>query len=500
MSGRRGAVYLPPSDEQLRAILAPEGPLLIVAGPGSGKTATLAERIGYLVRVCRIPPQRVLAFAFTRVAAATLRDRLILRLGPDGAAVDVTTFHAFGRRVVERWATDLGYAGPRLRVLSNEAARALLVETIGGNSAGESPPEHILQALVESVHRARLGEGVGAADPATLALAEAYEAHLRECRALDFPALLALPLRLFAHRPAILRRYRDAYRHLLVDEYQDVNLAQYRLTRLLAGEHRCLAVVGDPAQTVYGFAGASADFLLGFPNEYPDAAVIPLTRNYRSSGRIVEATNVIAMPLPYGRPLWTANAAGPETVLFAAATPAEEAGFVAAEVRALLDRRAVAGPADIAVLFRNNDQAPAVARALGERGIPHTVRRRDAARDRGERVRLGTIHGAKGGEWAAVFVIGLEEGVLPDYRATRGDAGPAIVAERHLAYVAVSRPRERLFLTHCARRPAPANAEAADRIMAPSRFLVALPVSLATGPSSTPSTPGTATTGETVAA
>ncbi len=192
------------------------------------------------------------------------------------------------------------------------------------------------------------------------------------------------------------------------------------------------------------------------------------------------------MPLPYGRPLWTANAAGPETVLFAADTPVDEAGFVAAEVRALLDRRAVAGPAEIAVLFRNNDQAPAVARALGERDVPHTVRHRDTARGRGERVRLGTIHGAKGGEWAAVFVIGLEEGVLPDCRAARGDDGPALVAERHLAYVAVSRPRERLFLTHCAHRPAPANAEATDRIMAPSRFLVALPVSVATGPSSTP--------------
>ena len=497
MSGRRGAAYAPPSDEQLRAILAPEGPLLIVAGPGSGKTATLAERIGYLVRVCRVPPQRVLAFSFTRVAAATLRDRLILRLGPDGAAVDVTTFHAFGRRVAERWAADLGYAGPRLRVLSNEAARALLIETIGGKSAGEPPPDHIMRALIESVHRARLGEGAGAADPATLALAEAYEATLRERRALDFPALLALPLRLFAHRPEVLRRYRDAYRHILVDEYQDVNLAQYRLARLLAGDHRCLAVVGDPAQTVYGFAGASADFLLTFPTEYPDAAVIPLTRNYRSTGRIVEATNVIAMPLPYGRPLWTANAAGPETVLFAAATPADEAGFVATEVRALLDRRAVAGPADIAVLFRNNDQAPDVARALGERGVPHTVRRRDAARERGDRVRLGTIHGAKGGEWAAVFVVGLEEGVLPDYRAARGGDGPALVAERHLAYVAVSRPRERLFLTHCARRPTPADAEAADRMMAPSRFLVALPVSVAAG---SPSTPDAAPLGETVAA
>lgn len=497
MGGRRGAAFPPPSDEQLRAILAPEGPLLIVAGPGSGKTATLAERIGYLVRVCRVPPQRVLAFSFTRAAAATLRDRLARRLGPDGAAVDVTTFHAFGRRIVERWATDLGYDGPRLRVLSNEAARALLAETIGAASPGEPPPGHILDALGDTVRRARLGEGTGEVDAATLALAEAYEAALRARRGLDFAAMLALPLRLFAHRPAILRRYRDAYRHILVDEYQDVNLAQYRLARLLADGHCRLAVVGDPAQTVYGFAGASADFLLGFPGEYADATIAPLTRNYRSSGRIVEATNVVALPLPYGRPLWTTNAPGPAPVLHAADTPADEATFVAAEVRALLDRRAVAGPADIAVLFRNNDQAPAVARALGERGIPHAVRRLDTAREPGDRVRLGTIHGAKGGEWAVVFIVGLEEGLLPDGRAARGGDGPALVAERHLAYVAVSRARERLYLTHCARRPARAGDGAPERPNAPSRFLIGLPVVAATGP---PPAGDTAPIGGTVAA
>ena len=473
MGARRAADIPAPSDEQLRAILAPEGPLLIVAGPGSGKTATLAERIGYLIRVCRVPPQRVLAFSFTRAAAATLRERLALRLGADGAAVDVTTFHAFGRRVVEHWATDLGYDGPHLRVLSNKSARALLAETIGAVAPGEAPPGPMLDALGDAVRVARVGEGAGAVDAATLALAGAYEAALRSRRALDFAAMLALPLRLFAHRPAILGRYRDTYRHVLVDEYQDVNLAEYRLARLLAGEHRRLAVVGDPAQTVYGFAGASEEFLLGFPREHADATVAPLTRNYRSSGRIVEATNIVALPLPYGRPLWTTNAPGPAPVLHAADTPADEAAFVAAEVRALLDHRAVAGPADIAVLFRNNDQAPDIARALAGRGVPHAVPRQDGARERGDRVRLGTIHGAKGGEWAAVFVVGLEEGLLPDGRAARGGDGPALVAERHLAYVAVSRARERLYLTHCARRPAD---DAPDRPVIPSRFLVALPV------------------------
>lgn len=480
MSGRHRAAFAPPSDEQLPAVLAPEGPLLIIAGPGSGKTNTLAERIGYLVRVCRVPPQRVLAFSFTRVAAETLRDRLVLRLGPDGAAVDVTTFHAFGRRVVERWAADLGYAGPRLRVLSNEAARALLVEALGAAPTGP-PPDHIIRALIDAVRRVRLGEGTEAAGDTTLALAEAYEALLRDRHAIDYPAMLALPLRLFIHRPEILRRYRDTYCHVLVDEYQDVNPAQYRLARLLAEGHRCLAVVGDPAQTIYAFAGASARFLLDFPREYPDATVVPLTRNYRSTGHIVETTNVIALPLPYGRPLWTANEPGPPPVLRAADDPADEAAYVAAAIGDLLAREAVARPDEIAVLFRNNDQYSPIARALEERGIPHGDRRAT-----GDRVRLGTIHGAKGDEWAAVFVVGLEEGMLPDRRAVRGEDESALAAERHLAYVAVSRPRERLFLTHCTRRPARSDADEEGRAAAPSRFLVALPVVVATGPSHTP--------------
>jgi len=305
VSGGRHTPFAPPSDEQLQAILAPEGPLLIIAGPGSGKTATLAARIGYLVRVCHVPPQRVLAFSFTRVAAETLRDRLILCLGPEGAAVDVTTFHAFGRRVVAHWAAELGYADPWPRVLSREAARALLIEALGV-ADGAPPPDGIVQALLETVVRVRLGEGTATATAPTRAVAERYERLLRERHALDFPALLALPLRLFARRPAI------------------------------------------------------------------------------------------------------------------------------------------------------------------------------------DRVRLGTIHGAKGGEWAAVFVIGLEEGVLPDRRAVRDGGDVALCAERHLAYVAVSRPRERLFLSHCSLRAAPVGDATGDRVTAPSRFLLALPVVIATDSSPVP--------------
>ena len=473
-----------PSDEQLAAIAAPEGPLLIVAGPGTGKTTTLAERIAFLVRAFRVPPREVIAFSFTRVAAATLRARLVARMGLEGAVVNVTTFHAFGAGVIERWSAEVGYRDGRPRVLAGEAARALLVEALGCRERGsEPPPDRVLRALADGVRLARLGEGGGALSASTVALAAAYEALLRERNAIDYEAMLALPLRLFRERPAILQRYQAAYRHILVDEMQDLNAAQSRLARLLAGGHGRLAAVGDPAQTLFGFTGASERFLLDFPADHPGAAVVALTRNFRSTGHIVDATNVIGVPLPYGRPLWTASGPGPAPALYGADDDRDEAAFVAAEVDGLLRRGDVASPAEIAILYRLREQGDPIRRALGARGLPYGG---DRAVGAVARVRLGTIHGAKGDEWAAVFVVGLEEGVLPHHRALRDEDPGALTAERHVAYVAVSRPRERLYLTYCARRPAdgPADAGAAPatRRALPSRFLLALPLVRVAGP------------------
>jgi DNA helicase-2/ATP-dependent DNA helicase PcrA len=472
-----------PSDEQLAAITAPEGPLLIVAGPGSGKTNTIAERIAYLVRQVRVPPAQVIAFSFTRVAAETLRARLVARLGLEGGIVTVTTFHAFGTRVIARWSAAVGYGGRRPRRLPEEAERPLLLEALRCHELGiEAPPERVLRALEEAVRLVRLGEGDALVSETTVALAAAYEALLRERNAVDFLGMLALPLRLLQDRPEILRRYQAAYRHVLVDEMQDLNTAQYRIARLLAQQHGCLTAVGDPAQTLYGFAGASERFLLDFPVQHPGTTTITLSQNFRSSGNIVDATNVIGVPLPYGRPLWTANPPGPDPVLYSADDDRDERGLVAAEIAALLRTGDVASRADIAVLYRLREQDGPLRRALKERGVP-------CGRDRGTslepRVHLGTVHGAKGEEWATVFIVGLEEAILPHRRALLDESPGALTTERHVAYVAVSRPRERLYLTHCGRRPeggAAADGGAGYRVATPSRFLLALPVVRVAGP------------------
>ena len=212
------------SPAQRRAVLAPDGPLLVVAGPGSGKTTVLAARVAYLVAARGVPPTSVLALTFASKAARELRLRLANILGAGGRSVDCATFHAFGLRVVRGWSEALGWgAGPPV-VYGDRETRAALLEVATG--LGVDLDRWPLPELSARLERHRLAVGLPAPD-LLVALADAYEALLRRRGAVDYPAMLALPLRLFEARPEALRLLQAAYRHVLVDEYQDVCAAQY---------------------------------------------------------------------------------------------------------------------------------------------------------------------------------------------------------------------------------------------------------------------------------
>jgi DNA helicase II / ATP-dependent DNA helicase PcrA len=463
------------STEQRAAVLAPAGPLLIVAGPGTGKTATLAERIVQLLRSGQASLTEILALTFSRTAARALAARLALRLGPAGAAVQATTFHAFGLDLAQRWGQYLGLDPACLTVYAGSEARALLVEVLG--DAREPPPGERLPALAAAVEAARLALAAGEAPPPGIAaLAEAYERRLRERAAIDFPGMLAAPLRLFREQPAILARYQATYRWVFADEFQDVAPPQYALLRLLAAGHGNLTVVGDACQTLYDWRGADATFLLDFVRSYPGARVVRLTQNFRSTGHILAVANALGAHLPYGQPLWTANPPGPSPVLHAARDPSHEAAFIAGEITRLLTGGTLAYPSEVAILARTNQQLAPLRTALQTAGIPcGTAPGRDAG------AWVGTIHRAKGSEWRAVFVVGLEDDLLPHRRALTIDSeGPAdanaLAGELHAAYVAITRPRERLYLTHCRRRDVvtPDGATSWRRCQ-PSRFLRLLP-------------------------
>ncbi len=617
------------SASQREAVLAADGPLLIVAGPGSGKTTVLAARIAYLITARQVPPSSILALTYTTAAARELRARVVGMLGAAGRGVDALTFHAFGLRVVRMWSEELELGPGPVSVYGEHDARALLREVAEGLGMELDPWQ--LADLESQVERLRLNGAACTYDAELHPLADAYEAFLRCRGAVDYAAMLALPLGLFRERPDALRLYQDTYRHVMCDELQDVCAAQYALLRMLAGLHQNLVVVGDPAQTLYGWRGADVRLLLGFQRDFPDAQIVTLDESFRSTGQMVEIANALGSPLPYSRRLWTQNPPGEPAVVFVAGDERGEAEFVARTIKRLRAEGAIGEYGEVAVLYRTNGQAhelgfafrlggiayrvrgdgdlfarrevqdaiaylrlahnprdgaalarivnvpprrlgrladalrkhpvgigdlTALARrhgaaaetsaanlvtligelhrqsasasaalvldlALDQSGYGHWVsQQRDAATrianlavlrslaeradedlggwlaelqlgdgppdapDDHDRVLLTTIHGAKGREWRVVFIVGMEEGLLPHARAFFAPEGPdgsnaataesGIEEELRVAYVAVTRPRERLFLSWCRER------QRGDRVerRAPSRFLQTLPPQL----------------------
>ena len=456
--------------------MAEDGPLLIVAGPGSGKTTVLAARIAYVIVARQVAPARVLALTFATRAARDLRARLEHLLGDAAQEVTVSTFHAFGLRIVRRWSEDLGFEPGPLAVYDADDAGVLLHEV--SRWARFDLSGFPTRELADKVTRARLKPEDSSVSAEIRKLATAHEHCLVRRRAIDYPGMLVMPLRLFTARPDILRVLQDSYSCVVCDEFQDVCAPQYELLRQLAARHRNLAVVGDPCQAVFGWRGADVRFLLDFAQDFPDAQRIDLTQNYRSTGQIVDVANVLGVRLAFRPPLWTTNSDGPPVSLRALADERAEAAFVASEIGRLLNAGVVGELAHVAVLFRTNHQATPLASEFRARGLPYRAQRGIclhpsvdlAISDQGPpAVLLTTIHGAKGGEWRVVFVVGIEEGLLPHRRALEAERRSAcgLDEELRLLYVAVTRAQERLYLSHCRTRQVGARRE----MRYPSRFL-----------------------------
>ena len=369
-----------------------DGPLSVLAGPGSGKTTVLVGRIAYLVEQRGVPPATILAITFTTTAAATLRQRLGGILGQLAQELTVTTFHALGLRLIKQWSCELGFGDYPPAVYGRDDARALLREAATGLGLQLAPDhrEHdadpwaaSLPKLDLAVERFRLGRTRTGATPdgaddfdedLLRPLSEAYEALLKERGAIDYPSMLRLPLRLFADEPRALRLVQDAYRFVMADEAQDTSQIQFELLRHVVERHRNLAVVGDPNQAIHGWNGADPGILLNFPQLYPEAKVFPLDQNHRSTGIVVALSNVLAAPLEGGRGSWTNNVDGPRARIYGAIDEQDEARFVAAEIERMLRSTEIEHPGQVAVLFRTNAQARTLALALRTAGVPFRVR------------------------------------------------------------------------------------------------------------------------------
>jgi DNA helicase-2/ATP-dependent DNA helicase PcrA len=380
--------------EQATAVSTTEGPLLILAGAGSGKTRVLAHRVAYLLGVRGVRPWQVLAVTFTNRAAAELRERIIALVGEAGRDVQAGTFHSICARVLRRDGESIGL--DRRFVIYDADDQAQLMKQILRDEdlplTGEFRPSAVLGAISraknEMLDAAFLAEhAVNHHERIVARLAARYATRLRAAGALDFDDLLLQAVRLFEDAPDVLARYQDRWRYLHVDEYQDTNRPQYLWVRALAARHHNLCVVGDDDQSIYSWRGADIRNILEFQRDWPDATVVKLERNYRSTQLILDAAHAVVSKnaARTDKRLWTENEGGREIQRFEAYDEEEEAEWIARQVErqvggqgSLLTRRADDDDGrtraqDIAVMYRMNAQSRAIEEAFLRYAIPYQL-------------------------------------------------------------------------------------------------------------------------------
>ena len=365
--------------EQRAAVEQTQGPLLVLAGAGSGKTRVLTCRIAHLID-SGVPAWRILAITFTNKAAREMVERVDSLTGESGKDAWVSTFHSCCARILRRDIEKLGYK--REFVIYDEDDRMTVIKGVAkqlGLSDKEYPPKAIKAAISDAKNRMLTPRewlkdaGDNFRNRRLCEAYEKYEAQLRSNTALDFDDLLIKTLELLSEHPPVLQYYQDKFDYVLVDEYQDTNIAQYQFVRLMAGSKRNLCVVGDDDQSIYGWRGADIRNILEFEKDFPDCKVIKLEQNYRSTANILDAANqVIAHNA--GRKekaLWTQCDPGDKVGLYHAMDERDEAAFAALMSKKLINQGM--RPGEIAVLYRTNAQSRVLEEAFVRAGVPNRI-------------------------------------------------------------------------------------------------------------------------------
>ena len=365
---------------QREAVEAEGGALLILAGPGSGKTRVIAHRIAHLVGERGVPPTRILAVTFTNKAAHEMRERVEALIGGRARALTLGTFHSVCARILRREGQRVGIP-PEFAIYDTDDQRALVrrIERELQIDPRQFPPRAMLSAISsaknEQVDAAAYAQAVGSYHEEIVArVYERYEHALRQSGAVDFDDLLLLAVRLFDEHPEARQAYAERYLHVLVDEFQDTNLMQYRLARQLASVHGNITAVGDPDQSIYSWRAADVRNLQHFQRDFPGTRLVLLEQNYRSTGHILRAAHAV-IARAEGRPekaLWTENPEGERIGLWELADGDDEGQAIAAEVRRLL-REQGRRPAEIAVMYRTNAQSRAIEEAFVEGGVRYRI-------------------------------------------------------------------------------------------------------------------------------
>jgi DNA helicase-2/ATP-dependent DNA helicase PcrA len=365
---------------QKEAVTSTEGPLLVLAGAGSGKTRVLTHRLAYLIKEKEVSPANILAITFTNKAANEMRARLVTLIGTLANEVWVSTFHAACVRILRRDIKTLGYSsnyviydqGDQLTVIRH-CLRELNIDE------KKYPPRTVNTVISQAKNNLLEPEqydqiAANLFEKKIAGIYRLYQQKLKEHNALDFDDLLGQTVRLLLKNPVLLAYYQRKFKYILVDEYQDTNHAQYALVNLLAQQHHNLCVVGDDDQSIYGWRGADIRNILAFENDYPEAKIIKLEQNYRSTGNILQAANEV-IKHNQGRKakrLWTQQAAGPPLVSYESEDGYTEARFVAGEILRLYQSGQFPY-ASFAILYRTHAQSRVFEEIFMREGLPYQI-------------------------------------------------------------------------------------------------------------------------------
>ena len=367
------------NDKQKEAVLYNDGPLLIIAGAGAGKTKTLTTKIAYLIEEENVSPYSILAITFTNKAAKEMKDRLFLTIGNEVKKLTVSTFHSFGLKLLRENYETLGY-DKNFVIMDSDDSLTVVKKII--KDMGLDPKIYNPRAIRNKISSCK-NEMMSPKDYEKYAVSdyeqlvkdiyEKYENKLHRNNSVDFDDLLLLPIELFKKHPDVLEKYQERYEYILIDEYQDTNEAQYILTKLLSEKYRHITCVGDDSQSIYSFRGANYKNILYFEKDYPDAKTIFLEQNYRSTTTILDAANQVIKNNKQRKDknLWTARGEGEKIKYYRAYNEKDEAEYVVKTIKELLSKGIEYK--DIAVLYRTNAQSRVVEEAMLKENLPYRV-------------------------------------------------------------------------------------------------------------------------------
>ena len=364
---------------QLEAVKTTNGPLLILAGAGSGKTRVLTYRVAYLINEEKIDPYNVLAITFTNKAAKEMKDRIIGILGSKALGIQISTFHSLGVLIVKENYEKAGYKN-NFTILDSDDSLTLIKKIL--KELNLDPKMYNPKAIRNQISgtknqllTSKEYEKYAMTDfeKVVFKVYQKYEDKLLVNNSLDFDDLLMLPIKIFRKYPEVLKHYQERFKYILIDEYQDTNEAQYTFVKMLSAKYRNICVVGDNDQSIYSFRGANYHNILNFEKDYPNCKVIMLEKNYRSTKTILNAANDVIKNNKERKDknLWTDNELGNKIKYHRALDEKDEAFYVLQEVKKLIDRGIKLN--DIAVLYRTNAQSRNIEEALLRESIPYRV-------------------------------------------------------------------------------------------------------------------------------